>query len=1165
MLPGALAMTAGKAGSYKGKTLDIDAPNGKHIHIDNWYRDDLPTEDEIADWAGIKKAASEKQSIKPKLVIPAYQPSATTPGLLGLSTGAPKQPPPAATELQKRFGGPPTPEEIQRHNTEVALGQAIQSAKASHAGDMNYGGSDVEARNTAGMPQEGIGAPDQRLGGANVLKHSQQIFSGIQQLAGGAVQTASDLASHINGSPAKFSQLSKKQRIQAAEAMGTHLLNWVGVGDSPEGMAQNMAGAGALALAGHALAPIVSKFASSDVAAAVVDAFRSGNKDALAKSLSRVPLKNQEGLYDELLQRARGQFEDRTPGATFRPKPYEGLSGQAAPKSETIAPEPLASSETPKIAETGKQAAKTSVSKGGTSVKNEAVAIDREAMGLSELPEHEKETFAGWLDQAKANETDGKATAIADRVLNHGGVMTPEESAGVTLRLAELKNQHKKLLSEIGDGIKSGRDVTAGQQDLASIESEFDRLTQATKQGGTNAAKSLVSRKLTLEDDLSAIAIKQRATAAKGSALNPKQAKAFEDLAAQIESHQKTIADLEAELARVRRDGNVQTTASRVAKRKSADQLAAERQAIVEQIQSLKSKAGVTLGSDRRRAATRIPDPELIAAYGKLAFNYIETGVSKAEDIVNAVLTHFPEAHRSDIEAGLDQELSRQQALGTPYGERLRKAERRAKLRRVVANISQAQLDMGNLPPAVRKQATVLTKAIAEQKRQADLAQMRVRQRIEGLKPQDWGQRATKLQRFGLLSGVSTLGKLGAAATGRIVTSPIEEAAGGLISRLFSKIAAKSPSEAGFSAKAEVQAMKALFSQDTVKDVWQKLRTGANSLDAAHSAKAESQHWFADFFGRLHGAIKTPAQRHAFERSLAKRTEWYVKAGAPLTDAIKTDVGAGAYADSLRAILMNDNTAVHGYKAMIRTLESKGPGGKAGAFVLRTLMPIVKVPTNYVSEIGNYAGGGVNALVRYAATRGREMTAEEADAIIRALKKQGIGATLMAAGYYGIDSGLVKSGGYYDRTKKTGEGDLQPGDLEIAGIRIPHTLAHTPMLEAIHIGATLRNAKDSAEAEGSGLAGIGGRGAFKVGTGLLDQVPFAQGAQSIVHGMESENAAGKETAKLMESIVYPLILQQIAQYTDTDSQGKPVKRKARGFRDQIRSSVPIYRQQLPEK
>jgi hypothetical protein len=95
---------------------------------------------------------------------------------------------------------------------------------------------------------------------------------------------------------------------------------------------------------------------------------------------------------------------------------------------------------------------------------------------------------------------------------------------------------------------------------------------------------------------------------------------------------------------------------------------------------------------------------------------------------------------------------------------------------------------------------------------------------------------------------------------------------------------------------------------------------------------------------------------------------------------------------------MQDNLATNVYKEGLRYLRQKGgTAGKAAATVGQVVFPIVKVPTNYVREAAQYIPGVGTAegLGKIIAAKGiKNLKAEDADAVMRAFKKQGVGLGL---------------------------------------------------------------------------------------------------------------------------------------------------------------------------
>jgi hypothetical protein len=429
-----------------------------------------------------------------------------------------------------------------------------------------------------------------------------------------------------------------------------------------------------------------------------------------------------------------------------------------------------------------------------------------------------------------------------------------------------------------------------------------------------------------------------------------------------------------------------------------------------------------------------------------------------------------------------------------------------------------------------------------------------------------------KARRAVILSGIPTLAKLTAAAGWRIVGTPVEEIAGGGLSAIAPKLSSKAPREGQTSMRAEMAALKSAFSRDTLKEVWGKLRTGESSRDKLYGHRDEATDettgtaWL-DFFGRVHGALKVPAERAEFYRSLEKRGAHAARNGVDLNDpAAQLSIGTQAYADSKRAILMQDNLATNVYKEGIRFLRQKGGmAGKAAATVGQVVFPIVKVPTNYVREAAQYIPGVGTAegLGKIIAAKGiRNLKAEDADAVMRAFKKQGVGLGLVAIGFFNPQA----FGGYYTKGDRD-EKDLKAGEMKIFGVKIPHLLAHSPALEAIQFGATVRRVLDSQKSADKEQDAV--EATYQAGKGLAEQAPFIDSYLNAGRTFDNTKSVSRAAGEFTKGAVIPPDVQRAAKYLDTDSEGKPVPRYPQGgrlqrFYQSIETGVPGLRRNVPD-
>jgi hypothetical protein len=430
-----------------------------------------------------------------------------------------------------------------------------------------------------------------------------------------------------------------------------------------------------------------------------------------------------------------------------------------------------------------------------------------------------------------------------------------------------------------------------------------------------------------------------------------------------------------------------------------------------------------------------------------------------------------------------------------------------------------------------------------------------------------------KARRAILLSSVGTLGKLTAAASGRLILTPAESMIGEGLSKIpgIKSIAEKAPREGGFNAEAERAGMSKLFSKETLSQAKQVAKTGTSDLDILYGGKQAGEPEAIEVFGRIHGAIKYPAKRAEFFKSLEYRAtherQQLITRGATPEQAdahlqrpdVQASLAGEAYEDAQRAILMNDNLAVTAYRGMINKLKTIGEEGSTtsaiGKLVARGaefMLPVVKVPTNFVAEASSYAAGLPKAAIQLAVARGVDnLTPKQADYIMRNLKKQTVGAGLMALGYFATQS----VGGYYQE----GESGRtpEPGTLKLFGVKIPKMLLHTPAVEALQIGATIRRVHDAVMRKGGGQISGFTEGAKAAGEGLVHEVPFFEApTRATKAGFE------KFAGETVRSFIIPPDVQNAARFFDKDEQGRKMTRYPKNLGEEVMVGIPGAREKV---
>ena len=428
-----------------------------------------------------------------------------------------------------------------------------------------------------------------------------------------------------------------------------------------------------------------------------------------------------------------------------------------------------------------------------------------------------------------------------------------------------------------------------------------------------------------------------------------------------------------------------------------------------------------------------------------------------------------------------------------------------------------------------------------------------------------------KWERAFKLSSLAIIGKLTAAAMYRIVSAPIEEAVGGVVwSRILPRqIVDRAYREAGFNVRAEAKAISDGFMKGIGVDFLQVLKTGKSDLDVLFG-KWSLPPEAAEFFGQLHSSLKTVPKRAEFARSFEKRIANKIKDGITIDAMVELQTAVEAYKDANRAIFLQDNFVSDAYTRMVNALEqskSHPDAGKFAAAGLKFLIPFTKIATNIVGETVTYSAGSVIGAGKLALVMRKgldNVTPEQADSIMRNFKKGSFGIALMVIGYLNPQA----VGGYYQPGEKRKKGDIAPGSVKIFGVEIPKWLLHNPLLETLQLGATIRRVQDTYVKKDGTTKGIG-EGAIAASFGLVEENPFVGEAIRVDKMFASKAERNYFLGELAKGTVDPAIVQEIANWTDTDWSGgvfsKPTPRKEKTIMEHVKSGLPGLRQTLEKK
>ena len=470
--------------------------------------------------------------------------------------------------------------------------------------------------------------------------------------------------------------------------------------------------------------------------------------------------------------------------------------------------------------------------------------------------------------------------------------------------------------------------------------------------------------------------------------------------------------------------------------------------------------------------------------------------------------------------------------------------------------------------------------------------------------PEKIADGAIKLQRLFILSHVSALQKLPVAAAVRIISNRAEEAVGSVLKHIpgIKQVAEKAPRHgAGFSFKGDVVEGGKGIAEAGRKGMWDQLLKGSDELDDAYGDKHMYADEWANLSGRVHSMMKEPAKLDEFYRSFYKRSQHardqLIKSGKSEAEAdeyinrpsTKYLIGEAAYKDAKEAIMQGDNAIVDAVDNFKRNLSRTSVGGKVFEKLFDALVPIKKVPSNIVKETSSYAVGVVKAAV--AARKGlADMTPEQADYIMKNLKKQGVGAALRGVAYLagphllgGLEDAFEDKkkaiAAYYAKLhgNKPLEGHIRVGDTDLN----PNFSHATPMT-ALQAGAQFRAMREKEKNPG-------------VFDGLKDMLSIAGSYvtnEGPVIGSLSKSYRYGEEGRKLESVagntiagaVVPGAVQDVAKARDYDASKDKNKnshlgqildewggqfnaktRHSRNIAEDIEKGVPGLREKVPTK
>lgn len=795
-----------------------------------------------------------------------------------------------------------------------------------------------------------------------------------------------------------------------------------------------------------------------------------------------------------------------------------------------------------------------------TSIKNAVTEQKIKEYGLTPaLKEAKRALPEVWNEAVKKVNKGYDPQFLVDQLKKKPRPITDTEDALLLYHQATKEAELDSINKSINESYEKGtrEDFEELSQRKAKILDDLQDLYDVDKKVGTANARGLNARKMMVDRrfSLTNMMAEKRASQEGKPLTSEEQAeveKKYRDLKEANVAIEKRVSELEAENAALKNKATAEPEEVKEPKeKKPRKDYKSERKKIIKDIRddllkAAKGAGGLTssipLAAQLKAVAPHIP---------KLVRNLVESGIDKLEDVtkevmdmLRPVIPEIEENHVHDLIAGEFKEAVKQKKQPT----------KTAVIKQQAKNMRFAVTD----PKLLKLRADYERKKASwgDHLRKAELGK---RTGLE--KGQDT---FVKWQRAFKLSGITTLAKLMMAGTTRLVSTPVEEVVGAGISKVLPKgITSKATGEAGLNVKAEAKAISQAFTQGLKDsyDILRKKTRGQSDIEAVFGKGNELPPEAIGFFGQLHSAIKAPVKRAAFERSFRKRIEANINNGVDVSDPmVQTKIAIQAYKDGQRAIFMQDNIVTDAYKRAINSLEKNKTSpvvGKAFATGLQWLIPFVKVPTNIIGEVQRHATGVFEGAARlgYQAMKNglKDVSEEEADAILRAFKKGSIGAGALLIGYFNADH----FGGYYQKGEKQTSDKLKPGSAKILGMKIPVWLLESPLFQTMQLGATVRklsDAKMTNKPKGLTEAMIASE------LDLMGHEPLVEQPSRISSLFTNPKEREYFLGELAKGTVIPSALSNIAQYTDPEDSRKPSS-----ILEHVETGIPGLRKNVPTK
>ena len=183
------------------------------------------------------------------------------------------------------------------------------------------------------------------------------------------------------------------------------------------------------------------------------------------------------------------------------------------------------------------------------SPKHAIILQNREVMGVGGVNSKQRQTNEKQLRDAIDQGVPERATRIAAEVNADPRVLTPIESAGLTVAYVQRMNEHAELTKEAVEATDPVEAATKSAEALR-VEQEYDNITRALFLSGSERGRALQSQKLTINRNYDLVSVLNRAKIARkagGKDLSKGDRAQIESLVRKLEAADQAYAEKESE------------------------------------------------------------------------------------------------------------------------------------------------------------------------------------------------------------------------------------------------------------------------------------------------------------------------------------------------------------------------------------------------------------------------------------------------------------------------------------------------------------------------------------------------------------------------------------------------------------------------------------------